>query len=130
MEDKNKKFILWFDQVGIVDVGLVGGKNASLGEMYTNLVPRGIRVPNGFAVTAYAYRYFIEKAGLIDFISETLKDLDTSDVKNLQKIGKKIREKIVEAKLPEELKLEIAEAYKNLSLAYKMTEAYRRWSYS
>lgn len=123
MEEKSRKFVLWFDQVGIADVGLVGGKNASLGEMYTTLVPKGIRIPNGFAVTAYAYRYFIEKAGLIDFISNTLKDLDTSDIKNLQKIGSLIREKIISADLPEELNREIVGAYKNLSSAYKMIEA-------
>jgi pyruvate,water dikinase len=121
--EKDKKFILWFDQVGIADVTLVGGKNASLGEMYTTLVPKGIRIPNGFAVTAYAYKYFIEKAGLLSFIEETLKDLNTEDVKNLQKIGKAIREKIVKADLPAELKEEIKVAYQNLSLAYKMDEA-------
>ncbi len=121
--EKDKKFVLWFDQVGIVDVSLVGGKNASLGEMYTTLVPKGIRIPNGFAITAYAYRYFIEKAGLIDFISKTLEGLDTTDVKKLQKVGKTIREKIIKADLPEELKTEIREAYHNLSIAYAMTEA-------
>lgn len=121
--EKDKKFVLWFDQVGIVDVSLVGGKNASLGEMYTTLVPKGIRIPNGFAITAYAYRYFIEKAGLIDFISKTLEGLDTTDVKELQKVGKTIREKIIKADLPEELKSEIREAYKNLSNAYAMPEA-------
>lgn len=122
MNDKDKKFILWFDQVGIGDVALVGGKNASLGEMYTTLVPKGIRIPNGFAVTAYAYRYFIEKAGLIDFIKQTLLGLDTNDVKKLQKVGKTIREKIVKADLPEDLKVEIREAYRNLSNAYQMSE--------
>src|SRR3990167_2730266 len=123
MEDKNKKFILWFDQVGIADVASVGGKNASLGEMYTTLVPKGIRVPNGFVITAYAYRYFIEKEGLTSFIKETLKDLDTEDIKNLQKKGKAIREKIIAANAPDEIEKEIAEAYKNLSSAYNMDEA-------
>ena len=123
MEDKNKKFILWFDQVGIADVASVGGKNASLGEMYTTLVPKGIRVPNGFVITAYAYRYFIEKEGLTSFIKETLKDLDTEDIKNLQKKGKAIREKIIASNVPDEIEKEIAEAYKNLSSAYNMDEA-------
>ena len=123
MEEKNKKFILWFDQVGIQDVTLVGGKNASLGEMYATLVPNGIRVPNGFAVTAHAYKYFIEKAELTPFIEEKLKNLDTGDVKSLQKVGKLIREKIVKAELPDDLKKEIGEAYKNLSMAYGMEEA-------
>ncbi len=123
MEDKSKKFILWFDQVTIDDVTLVGGKNASLGEMYTTLLGKGIRVPNGFAVTAYAYRYFIEKAGLISFIEDELKGLDTEDVKALQKVGKAIREQIVKATLPEELQIEIRAAYQSLSMAYKMEEA-------
>jgi pyruvate,water dikinase len=121
--EKDKNFILWFDQVGIVDVSLVGGKNASLGEMYTTLTPKGIRIPNGFAITAYAYRYFIEKAGLIGFISDALKNLDTNDVENLQKIGESIRKKIISAELPEELKKEIGEAYRNLTNAYHMAEA-------
>lgn len=122
MENKDQKFILWFDQVGISDVALVGGKNASLGEMYTTLVPKGIRVPNGFAITAHAYRYFIEKEGLTEFIKKELDGLDTGDVKKLQKVGKNIREKIIKAELPEDLKTEIREAYKNLSLAYNMKE--------
>lgn len=121
--DKQNKFVLWFDQVSNDDVALVGGKNASLGEMYTSLTSKGIRVPNGFAITAYAYRYFIEKAGLTSFIEDTLKGLDTKDIKDLQKRGEKIRNKIIKADLPEEIKSEIAEAYKNLSNAYHMDEA-------
>jgi len=121
--DKNKKFILWFDQVGNDDVALVGGKNASLGEMYTILTPKGIRIPNGFVVTAYAYKYFIKKSGLEPFIKDTLKDLNTENIKDLQKKGKAIREKIIKADIPKEIETEIAEAYKNLSIAYKMEEA-------
>ena len=56
---KDEKFILWFDQVNNNDIAFIGGKNASLGEMYTTLTSKGIRVPNGFVVTAYSYRYFI-----------------------------------------------------------------------
>jgi len=66
--DKSNMFILWFDQLCNDDVAFVGGKNASLGEMYSNLTPKGIRIPNGFAITAYAYRYFLEKAGIKDQI--------------------------------------------------------------
>lgn len=120
---KDKNFILWFDQVNNNDVAMVGGKNASLGEMYTTLTSKGIRVPNGFVVTAYAYKYFIEKAGLLDFIENALKNLDTKDIKDLQKKGKTIREKITEADIPKEIEIEIAEAYKNLSNAYNMEEA-------
>lgn len=121
--DKDKKFVLWFDQVNNNDVALVGGKNASLGEMYTTLTGKGIRVPNGFVVTAYAYRYFIEKEGLTSFIEDTLKNLNTHDIKDLQKKGKAIRDKIIKADMPEEIEKEITEGYKNLSNAYKMEEA-------
>ena len=120
---KDKKFILWFDQVSNDDVAFVGGKNASLGEMYTTLTGKGIRVPNGFVVTAYAYRYFIKEAGLTSFIEDTLKNLDTKDIKDLQKKGKAIREKIIEADIPKEIETEIASAYKDLSNAYKTDEA-------
>ncbi|MEK7635215.1 MAG: phosphoenolpyruvate synthase [Patescibacteria group bacterium] len=120
--EKDKKFVLWFDQVNNDDVAMVGGKNASLGEMYTTLTSKGIRVPNGFVVTAYAYRYFIEKAGLIDFIKEQLEGLDTHDIKDLQKSGKAIREKIIKADIPEEIQREITEAYRNLSSAYGVEE--------
>ncbi|MFA6405563.1 MAG: PEP/pyruvate-binding domain-containing protein, partial [Candidatus Paceibacterota bacterium] len=120
--EKDKKFILWFDQVNNNDVSMVGGKNASLGEMYTTLVPKGIRVPNGFVVTAYAYKYFIEKAGLLSFIEDQLKDLNTEDIKDLQKKGKAIREKIIKADIPAEIETEIANAYKDLSNAYKTDE--------
>ena len=102
MSDKDKKFILWFDQVNNNDVSIVGGKNASLGEMYTTLTGKGIRVPNGFIVTAYAYRYFIEKEGLTSFIENELKNLDTKDIGDLQKRGKAIRDKIIEADIPKE----------------------------
>src|SRR3989344_343261 len=121
--EKDKKFILWFDQVSIADVALVGGKNASLGEMYTTLVPKGIRIPNGFAITAHAYRYFIKKADLISFIQTELKDLDSQNVTELQRVGKNIRERIIKAELPEDLKAEIRTGYANLSLAYNMKEA-------
>lgn len=121
--EKDKKFVLWFDQVGIKDVTTVGGKNASLGEMYVSLVNKGIKVPNGFIITAYAYRYFIEKEGLASFIEDTLADLDTHNIKELQKKGKAIREKIVAATMPEEIEKEIAEAYINLSNAYGVEEA-------
>ena len=109
MEEKNKKFILWFDQVNNNDVALVGGKNASLGEMYTTLTSKGIRVPNGFVVTAHAYKYLIEKEGLTSFIENELKDLDTRDIKDLQKKGKAIREKIIKADIPKEIEEEIVE---------------------
>ena len=61
---KEQALIIWFEEIGIEDISLVGGKNASLGELIQQLQPKGVNVPDGFAITAYAYRYFIEKAGL------------------------------------------------------------------
>ncbi|MEM4396139.1 MAG: phosphoenolpyruvate synthase [Candidatus Woesearchaeota archaeon] len=116
--DKEHAFILWFDQVGIEDVKYVGGKNASLGEMYRNLTPKGVNVPNGFAITAYAYRYFIEKTGLKDKIYEILKGLDTHNIEDLQRRGSAIRHMIIEAQIPDELKNAILEAYYHLGLQY------------
>ncbi len=59
-DNRTQKNILWFNEIGNNDVKLVGGKNASLGEMYSNLTKKGVKIPNGFAVTAYAYRYFLK----------------------------------------------------------------------
>ncbi|MCK5299953.1 MAG: phosphoenolpyruvate synthase, partial [Candidatus Aenigmarchaeota archaeon] len=87
----NTAFILWFDQLGIDDVALVGGKNASLGEMYRNLTLKGVNIPNGYAVTAYSYRYFVEQTGIKDEIRKILSDLDTSDIANLKERGHKVR---------------------------------------
>lgn len=111
---KEKKFILWFSELGISDVGLVGGKNASLGEMYRNLTKKGVKVPNGFAVTAYAYRYLLEKAGIEHEIKKILEGLDTSSMKNLAEKGREARETILMADLPKELKHEIINAYSKL----------------
>lgn len=117
--DKEKEFILWFDQLGIGDVGLVGGKNASLGEMYKNLTPKGVKIPNGFAVTAYAYHYLLENAGVKDKIKEILSDLDTADLHNLQERGGKVRHLIRELEFPQELKDAIVGGYSNLCKDYE-----------
>ncbi|MEA3343379.1 MAG: PEP/pyruvate-binding domain-containing protein, partial [archaeon] len=116
--EKDKMFILWFDQLGIDDVGLVGGKNASLGEMYRNLSPRGIKVPNGFAITAYAYRYLLEKSGIEQKIRDILSDLDTGDMNNLAERGQKVRTVILNAEFPKELKDAITGAYSHLCKQY------------
>ncbi|NPA38451.1 MAG: phosphoenolpyruvate synthase [Candidatus Nanohaloarchaeota archaeon] len=119
---KESKLILWFEEVDVKDVRLVGGKNASLGELYRNLTPKGINVPNGFAITATAYRYFMKENGLIEKIKDVLKDLDTKDVNNLRERGAKVRDLILHAEFPEKLKREIEEAYDKLSAQYN-TEA-------
>jgi len=115
MAEKDDRFILWFDEVGVEDVPLVGGKNASLGEMIHSLDERGIKVPNGFAVTAYAYRYLLEKAEIEDDIKQILADLDTHNIHNLRERGKKVRELIRNSEFPPELDEAIRTAYAEMS---------------
>ncbi|MDP3056959.1 MAG: phosphoenolpyruvate synthase [bacterium] len=117
-KDKSKELILWFSDVGIGDVGLVGGKNASLGEMYQNLAAKGVSVPNGFATTAYAYRYFLEQSGLKDKIKKILKGLNTHDIRNLAKRGAAVRKAVLAVELPKDFKKEILEAYYQLGAKY------------
>jgi len=109
--DKNQPLALWFDEVGRKDVSLVGGKNASLGEMIRKT---RVPVPPGFAITAYAYQLTIEKAGLWGFMRQQLEGLDTHDVTELQKRGAAIREAIEKVQLPAELEKAIAEYYEKL----------------
>ena len=112
------KFIRWFEQVGAKDVALVGGKNASLGEMIRTLDKKGVSVPSGFAITAEAYRYVVNKAGISRKIRDILADLDTHDMKSLSTKGKKIRELIRNAPYPEELEKEVRAAYGEMERRY------------
>ena len=112
------RFIRWFHEIGINDTPLVGGKNASLGEMYRELVPRGIKVPNGFAVTAEAYRHVLQVGGLAQTIRHLLSDLDTRDLKNLAERGRRVREAILTISLPQDLQQEITQAYATLCAEY------------
>src|SRR3989339_281307 len=112
--DKAHRFILWFNELTIEDVPLVGGKNASLGEMYRSLTKKGVAIPNGFAITSYAYRYIIDKAGIKKEIRHILSTLDTKDVHNLSERGRKVRELIVKSEFPDDLKRDIAKAYSRL----------------
>jgi len=107
-------FIRWFDDITIDDVPLVGGKNASLGEMVRELAIRGVKVPDGFAITAEAFRYFIRKAGIDEHIRETLADLDTRDMANLSERGDAVRQAILNATLPADLQTLIVKAYRQL----------------
>ncbi|MBW2965369.1 phosphoenolpyruvate synthase, partial [Candidatus Woesearchaeota archaeon] len=116
--DKSKEFILWFDQLGIEDVPYTGGKNASLGEMYRNLTAKGVKVPNGFAVTAYAYDYLVEKSGIKEKIRSVLSDLNTGDMKNLSERGEKVRLLFLNSEFPQELKDAITTAYANMCKQY------------
>lgn len=107
-----------FAELGIKDVPLVGGKNASLGEMYRELKGEGIEVPNGFATTADAYRQYIEHNNLQERIAGVLDELDTSDVQALAVTGAKIRQWIMHGSMPQQLVDEIREAYKELEAEY------------
>ena len=111
-------FIKQFEELRIGDVPSVGGKNASLGEMIKNLGDKGVNVPSGFAITAYAYRYTIEKEGIDNKIKEILSDLDTHDVKNLAERGQKIRELIRNTPIPPELECEIRKHYREMEKRY------------
>lgn len=117
-ESKETEFVLWFEQVGIADVPLVGGKNASLGEMIRQLTPQGVNVPTGFATTAYAFRYFMEKAGLKNRLHRLLADLDVENINNLRERGRQARTLILDTPFPTELEEAIITAYAQLSERY------------
>jgi pyruvate,water dikinase len=115
---KERSLILWFDEVGIADIPLVGGKNASLGEMIQQLAPRGANLPNGFSTTAYAYRYFIQEAGLEQKLQSLFSDLNVADINNLRQRGKQARSLILHTPFPAELADAIATAYQKLCDCY------------
>jgi pyruvate,water dikinase len=106
--------VLWFKQLGMHDVELVGGKNSSLGEMIQHLTKLGVSVPDGFATTAEAYREFLAHEGLADRINAQLDALDVDDVVKLAKVGKGIREAVMKAPFPAALEAEIRTAYDQL----------------
>lgn len=112
------KFVKWFEEIGAQDIALVGGKNASLGEMIRNLVKKGVNVPLGFAITAEAYKYVLEKAGISQKIKGTLADLDTHDMENLAERGEKVRKLIANSPCPKELEGEIRVAYREMEKRY------------
>ncbi|MGA3150339.1 MAG: phosphoenolpyruvate synthase [Candidatus Saccharimonadales bacterium] len=109
------KYLRLFKEISITDVPQVGGKNASLGEMYRYLAPKGVNLPNGFATTAQSYYYFLDQAGIRKDIEKILEGLDISNVKDLEKRGAKIRSLIVRAKLPRDFEQEIRRGYQELS---------------
>jgi pyruvate,water dikinase len=116
--EKQSAFVLWFDELGIEDVPLVGGKNASLGEMYRNLVPKGVPIPGGFAVTAEAYRHLLRDSGAMDKIKAIMKGLDTHDMDNLMERGSRIRNLIRNLEIPADLREDITQAYRKLEDTY------------
>ncbi|CAM5670651.1 phosphoenolpyruvate synthase [Mycolicibacterium aubagnense] len=112
------RYIRFFEEFGIDDVALVGGKNASLGEMFQKLSGQGVRVPHGFAITAEAYRYMLDQAGAWDRLHAELDDLEPEDVTALARKGKHAREIVYGAGLPDDLAAEILDAYRKLQQEY------------
>ncbi len=110
--DNRGRWVRWFSELSNKDISIAGGKGASLAEMYNNHFP----VPPGFAVTAQAYDYFIEKSGLRNTIMQILNETNVDDTAQLEKNAKKVRTLIEDALLPEDLKNEIVEAYEILDI--------------
>jgi pyruvate,water dikinase len=108
------KFVKWFDEIGAQDVALVGGKNASLGEMIRNLTDKGVSVPAGFAITAEAYRYLVKRAGIRQKIKGILAGLDTHDMEDLADRGEKLRNLIAHSRCPRDLEQEIVTSYRKM----------------
>jgi pyruvate,water dikinase len=107
--------VVWFADIGLADLEQVGGKNSSLGEMVRNLTSAGVRVPDGFATTADAYRRFIGETGLAERINDTLAGLDTDDVRRLAEVGQQIRTAVLEQPFPADLEADIRAAYAQLA---------------
>jgi pyruvate,water dikinase len=116
--EKDQKNILHFSEIRMTDVPLVGGKNASLGEMFTQLTAKGVNIPDGFALTTNFYWKFIEANGLKEKLNEVFNTLDVNDVKSVQQVGKTCRDLILNANISNELQQELYSAYKELSLKY------------
>ena len=111
-------YVRFFEEFGIDDVPLVGGKNASLGEMFQKLSSQGVRIPHGFAITAQAYRHMLDEAGAWDRLHAELDELDPADVTALARKGKRAREIVYGAGLPDDLAAEILDAYRKLQEEY------------
>ena len=118
MKPKSKKFILWFKEISIKDIPLVGGKNASLGEMTKELSKKGINIPDGFVLTTDAYWYFLKENKIDQKLKEIFQKFNPQNIKNLQETGKAARDIIFEGRFPEDLKKEIIKAYQELSKKY------------
>ena len=108
------RWIIPFNEIHIEDVGIVGGKNASLGEMFRELKAKGVRVPDGFAVTAEAFREFFRATGLDTEVRAILKDLNTQNAESLQRCGRAAREAILKKDIPAAIQAEILTAYATL----------------
>ena len=109
-----QEFVIWYENLGMHDVNRVGGKNASLGEMISNLANAGVQVPGGFATSAYAFNQFLEQSGVNERIYQLLDGLDVDDVTALAKAGAQIRQWVIDTPFQPELEQAIREAYQQL----------------
>jgi len=116
--DKKDKNILWLSEIGIDDVGIVGGKNGSLGEMYNALVPKGVNTLDGFALTTNFYWEYMKANGLDKTLVDIFKGLDAKSIKSIQEIGKKCREAVLASSFPENLKKELFDNYAKMAEKY------------
>ena len=116
---KSSKNILWLKELNHNDVKLVGSKNANLGELYNHLRPKGVNIPNAFAITTQAYFSFMKEAGLKEKINKLVNQLRVKDIGQVQKTGKAIRTMILNASWPEHITKEVFEAYHRLSKEYR-----------
>ncbi|EPR66364.1 phosphoenolpyruvate synthase [Cyclobacterium qasimii] len=114
-----KNFIRHFNEIDINDVPIVGGKNASLGEMFQKLTPKGVQVPDGFATTSEAYWHFLDEENIKDEIFGHLAKLDTKAFSNLREVGATVRKVILDSELPEDIKEAIGKGYDALVKKYK-----------
>ena len=116
--EKKYRYIRFFKEIGVDDVALVGGKTASLGELYCKLTPQGVKVPNGFAITAEAYRYILDKANAWDALHKTMDGINPANMTDLSNRGKEARAIIYGAPFPDDLRQEILQAYHTLQDEY------------
>jgi len=116
--EQDIRYIRWFEEIKIEDIPIVGGKNASLGEMYHELASQGVKIPNGFAVTAEAYWYVLESGGILDELKDAMLGLDKTNLDDLMKRGKRARDLILGAGIPDDLWAEMRTAYDRLCEEY------------
>jgi len=112
------KYIKWFSELRVDDAAQVGGKNANLGEMYHHLSEQGIRIPNGYAITAEVYRTILAHNGAVEKLHALLNDLNPKDIQELQKRGAKARQIILECEIPDDIKSQISQGYEKLKEEY------------
>jgi len=118
MKEKSQKYILWFREISIKDVPKVGGKNASLGEMFSKLAEKGVNVPEGFALTTDAYWHYLGANGIDVKLKEIFRNFNPKSIESIQKTGKLSRDLILKGEIPKDLKEDIVLAYRKLGKKY------------